>query len=65
MFSFLLGGQKRKDLQRDGGQDNSCAHKNTLLNKSSVLPQGLLLFVFLVLQVPHSFSGIKGKQIKE
>jgi len=23
MFSFLLRGQKRKDLQRDGKQDNS------------------------------------------
>ena len=56
MFSFLLRGQKRKDLQRDGSQDNLCAQKNTLLNKRSVLPQGLLLFVFLPL---------KGKQINE
>ena len=36
MFSFLLRGQKRKDLQHDSGQDNSCAHKNMLLNKMTV-----------------------------
>jgi len=27
---------ERKDLQRDSGQDNSCAHKNMLLNKMTV-----------------------------
>jgi hypothetical protein len=36
MFSFLLRGQKRKDLQHDSGQGNSCAHKNMLLNKMTV-----------------------------
>ena len=56
MFSFLLRGQKRKDLQRDDSQDNLCAQKDMLLNKRSVWPEGLLLFVFLPL---------KGKQIKK
>jgi len=51
-----LRGQKRKDLQHDSGQDNSCAHKNMFLNNNDCTGFGLLLFVFLAL---------KGKQIKE
>ena len=33
MFSFLLRGQKRKDLQRDASQDNNCERKNMHLNQ--------------------------------
>ena len=53
---------ERKDLQRDGSQENSCAHKNMLLDKGCVSPQGMLLFVFLCPESPAFFSGIKGKQ---
>lgn len=48
MFSFLLRGQKRKDLQRDYSQDNLCAQKDMLLNKRSVLGSACCyLFSFL------------------
>jgi hypothetical protein len=48
MFSFLLRGQKRKDLQRDDSQDNLCAQKDMLLNKRSVLGSACCyLFSFL------------------
>jgi len=48
MFSFLLRGQKRKDLQRYIGQDNSLAHKNALLNKMNVSDKACsYLFSFL------------------
>jgi len=32
IFSFLLRGQKRKDLQRGGSEDSGSAHKNALVN---------------------------------
>jgi len=54
-FSFLVRGQKRKDLHCDASQDNSWAYNNVNLDKMVVLPKGMLLFVFLPL---------KGKQIK-
>ncbi len=45
MFSFLLRGQKRKDLQHDSGQGNSCAHKDMLLNKMT-LPGSACCYLF-------------------
>ncbi len=33
IFSFLLRGQKRKDLPRDGSEDSGSVHKNTLVNE--------------------------------
>jgi len=56
LLSFLLRGQKRKDLHRDVSRATKCQHKNMVLSKSDPLPLGVLSFVFLPL---------KGKQIKD
>jgi len=64
MFSFLLRGQKRKDLQHDSGQDNSSAHKNMLLNKMTV-PGSVCCYLFsFVLKVPLFLAGSKENKSK-
>jgi len=59
MFSFLLRGQKRKDLHCDGSQDNSCVHKNKILNRTAVSGSACCYLFSFVLQVPLFSAGSK------
>jgi len=42
MFSFLMRGQKRKDLQLDASRGYSSSNKNTFLKEDDLSPLGLL-----------------------